>query len=60
MQGTMAVAVAIRCGWPARQPSPKKQVASSTATTASFPVCDSTDSLTAPSWTYMTLVAGSP
>ena len=60
VHGAMAVAVAIRCDWPARQPSPKKWPASSTATTASFPACDKTDSRTAPFSTYMTLVAGSP
>src|ERR1051326_4659565 len=56
----MVVAVAIRCICPARQPSPKKWPASSSATTASFPACDKTDSLTAPLSTYITLVAGSP
>ena len=58
--GTIAVAVAIRCVWPARQPSPKKCPASSTATTASFPACDKTDRRTAPFSRYMTLVAGWP
>src|SRR5689334_17570695 len=56
----IAVAVAIRRGWLARQPSPKKCPASSTAITASFPACDRTESRTAPLSTYMTLVARSP
>src|SRR5688572_27891744 len=56
----IAVAVAIRCVWPARQPSPKKWPASRTPTTASLPACDNTDTRTAPVSTNMMLVAGSP
>ena len=37
VQASMAVAVAIRCVCPAKQPSPKKWPGSNTATTASFP-----------------------
>ena len=46
---TTAVALPIRTPWPARQPSPKKSPGPRMATTASFPVRDSTDSLTLPS-----------
>src|SRR6186713_329249 len=55
-----AVAVPMRIGWPARQPSPKKSPGPSMAITASRPVFDSTESLTSPSWMYITSVAGSP
>ena len=54
------MAVAIRDGWPARHPSPKKVRGPRTATTASFPAGDSTDSRTLPLSTYMTLDAASP
>ena len=56
----MAVALPIRTGWPARQPSPKKSPGPSIATTASLPAFDSTDSLTPPDWMYMTCSHGSP
>jgi hypothetical protein len=52
--------VAIRRGWLAKQPSPKKWPRSSTAMTASFPACETTESRTVPLSTYITLVAGSP
>src|SRR5688572_5374842 len=55
-----AVAVPIRIGCPASAPSPRKSPGPSTPTIASFPVCDSTESLTAPFWMYMTLSPGSP
>ena len=48
--GTTAVAVPIRCGCPARHPSPKKSPPASIATTASRPDEDRTDSFTPPSW----------
>ena len=48
--GLSADAVAIRRGCPARHPSPKKSPAPRIATTASFPVRDSTESLTLPCW----------
>ena len=46
-----AVAVPMRNGCPARQPSPRKSPGPSMATTASLPAEDSTESLTPPSWT---------
>ena len=58
--GLIAVAVAIRCVWLARHPSPKKWPTSSAAIIASFPAWDRTDNRTAPLSTYVTLVAGSP
>ncbi len=48
--GVIAVALPIRTGCPARQPSPKKSPGPSMATTASRPFFDSTDSLTPPPW----------
>ena len=56
----IAVALPMRTGWPARQPSPKKSPGPSIATTASLPVFDSTDSLTPPVWMYMTCSQASP
>ena len=44
------VAVPMRTGCPARQPSPRKSPGPSMATTASLPAEDSTESLTPPSW----------
>ena len=46
--------------WPARTPSPKKSPGTSIATTASLPMWDSTESLTAPFWRYLTSLPGSP
>src|ERR1051326_3137312 len=56
----MAEAVAMRRGCPARQPSPRKSPGPSTATTASRPARDSTDSLMVPCWMYRTSSAASP
>jgi len=53
------VAVSPRTGH-INAPSPKKAPVSSIATTASLPLRDNTDSLTAPSRRYMTLSASSP
>src|SRR5581483_7595181 len=58
--GTVAVALPMRNGCPARQPSPKKSPGPSIATTASRPVFDTTDSLMPPDWMYMTCSQGSP
>src|SRR5215210_7590248 len=58
--GVIAVALPMRIGWPARQPSPKKSPGPSIATTASRPVLDSTDSLTPPLLMYMTCEQASP
>ncbi len=44
----VAWAVPMRIVWPARQPSPKKSPGDSIATTASWPVSDSTESFTPP------------
>ena len=56
----VAVAVPMRTGCPASAPSPRKSPDRSIPTIASLPACDSTESLTAPFWTYMTLSQGSP
>ncbi len=45
---SIAVAVAIRNGWPARHPSPKNSSASRMAIIASLPSSDVTDSFTLP------------
>ena len=45
-----AVAVDMRTGWPARQPSPKKLASGRMATTASLPRLDTTVSFTLPLW----------
>ncbi len=44
----IADALAIRRGWPARHPSPKKSPGPSIATTAERPRCETTVSLTCP------------
>src|SRR5688572_27911804 len=54
------MAVPIRTDWPASAPSPKKSPGVSIATTASLPIWDSTESLTAPFWRYLTSSPASP
>ena len=54
------MAVPIRTDWPASAPSPKKSPGVSIATTASLPIWDSTESLTAPFWRYLTSLPASP
>jgi hypothetical protein len=58
--GVIAVALPIRIGCPARQPSPKKSPGPSIATTASRPTFDNTESFTPPDWMYITLSHRSP
>src|ERR1700681_4723467 len=60
LHAVTAVAVVIRRGWPARQPSPKNAPWSMTATTRCAPARDRNDSRTVPFCTYITLVAGWP
>src|SRR5688500_2692865 len=55
-----AVPLPIRTGCPDKPPSPEKSPGPSTATTASFPVFESTEIFTAPFWMYRTLAHGSP
>src|SRR4051794_29038448 len=59
-QSVSAVAVAMRSGWPARQPSPKNSPGVRRAMTACLPCRDRTVSLTFPRWTKNTASAGSP
>jgi hypothetical protein len=49
-QSEIAVAVAMRTGWPARLPSPRKSPAPNMAITPSLPALETTVSLTLPFW----------